>query len=268
MKRNSRTEGDEIIRTRRAGGVLEVTLDRPRANAIDLATSRIMGETFKAYRDDSELRVAIVTGAGERFFSAGWDLKAAAGGDAVDGDYGVGGFAGLQELPGLNKPVIAAVNGMAVGGGFELALACDMILASSTASFALPEIRAGTLADAATIKLPKRMPFHIAMELLLTGRWMDAEEAHRWGVVNEVLEPAKLLDRAWELARRLESGPPLVFAAIKEVAREAENLRTNDALSRVGKRQFPTVDRLYDSEDQREGFRAFAEKRDPVWRGR
>ena len=196
----------DVVRTRREGGVIEVTLDRPKANAIDLVTSRIMGETFKAFRDDPELRVAIVTGAGTKFFSAGWDLKAAADGDAVDGDYGFGGFAGLQELPGLDKPVIAAVNGMAVGGGFELALSCDMILASSTASFALPEIRAGTLADAATIKLPKRMPFHIAMDLLFTGRWMVAEEAHRWGVVNEVIEPGDLLDRAWELARLLASG--------------------------------------------------------------
>ena len=258
----------DTIRTRREGAVLEVTLDRPRANAIDLATSRVMGETFKVFRDDPEARVAIVTGAGDRFFSAGWDLKAAAGGDAVDGNYGVGGFGGIQELPGLDKPLIAAVNGLAVGGGFELALSCDLILASATARFGLPEINAGTIADAASIKLPRRMPYHVAMELLLTGRFMDAEEAHRWGVVNEVLEPAALLDRAWELARLLASGPPLVFAAIKEVVREAENLRAQDALSRVMKRQFPAVDRLYGSADLQEGARAFAEKRTPVWKGR
>ena len=258
----------DVVRTRREGPVIEVTLDRPKANAIDLATSRIMGATFKAFRDDPDLRVAIVTGGGDRFFSAGWDLKAAAEGDAVDGDYGVGGFGGMQELPDLNKPLIAAVNGMAVGGGFELALSCDLILASKTARFALPEIHAGTIADAATIKLPRRIPYHVAMELLLTGRWMDASEAQRWGIINEVLEPDNLLNRAWELARTLAEGPPLVFAAIKEVAREAENMRFQEALNRVTKRQFPTVDRLYDSDDLHEGSRAFAEKRKPLWKGR
>src|SRR5882724_10874357 len=154
---------EEPLRTSRRGAVLEVVLDRPKANTIDAATSRVMGDAFARFRDDASLRVAIITGAGDRFFSAGWDLKAAAAGEPPDADYGVGGFGGLQQLPGLNKPVIAALNGMAVGGGFELALSADLIIAADHVRFALPEIRSGTLADAATIKLPKRMPYHVAM---------------------------------------------------------------------------------------------------------
>ncbi|MEL6296260.1 MAG: carnitinyl-CoA dehydratase [Pseudomonadota bacterium] len=256
------------ITLRQEGAILEVTLDRPKANAIDLETSRRMGDVFAAFRDDPDLRVAIVTAAGEKFFCPGWDLKAAADGDAVDGDYGLGGFGGLQELRDLNKPVIAAVNGICCGGGLELALSADMILAVEDATFALPEIRSGTVADAASIKLPKRIPYHIAMELLLTGRWFDADEAHRWGIVNEVLPRDQLLDRTWELAHLIASGPPLVYAAIKEIVRDAEDSKFQDALNRVTNRKLRTVDILYSSEDQIEGARAFAEKRDPIWKGR
>jgi len=256
------------LRVERRGAVLEVTLDRPKANAIDLATSRAMGELFASFRDDPDLRVAILTGAGDKFFSAGWDLKAAAEGDAVDGDYGRGGFGGLQELPHLNKPVIAAINGIACGGGLELALSADLILAAEHATFALPEIRSGTVADAASIKLPKRIAYHVAMDMLLTGRWLDAAEAHRWGFVNRVLPADRLMDEARALADQIAAGPPLVMAAIKEVVRESENMKFQDAMSRIGKSQFATVEKLYRSEDQLEGARAFAEKRDPVWRGR
>ena len=256
------------VKTKRRGHVLEVTLDRPKANAIDLETSRIMGEVFRDFRDDGELRVALLTGAGEKFFCPGWDLKAAAEGDAVDGDYGVGGFGGLQEMRAMNKPVITAVNGICCGGGLELALSADIILAADHAQFSLPEIRSGTVADAASVKLPKRIPYHIAMEMLLTGRWLEAEEAAQWGLVNRLHPGEVLMAEARALADHLAGGPPLVYAAIKEIVREAEAMTFQDAMNRITRRQFETVDILYESEDQQEGARAFAEKRDPVWKGR
>ncbi len=259
---------DQPIKTRTQDGVLEVTLDRPKANAIDLATSRIMGDVFADFRDNPDIKVAIITGAGEKFFCPGWDLKAAADGDAVDGDYGVGGFGGLQELPGMNKPVIAAINGICCGGGLELALSADIILAAESASFALPEIRSGTVADAASVKLPKRIPYHIAMEMLITGRWLDVEEANRWGFVNHVYKDDELLEKTWKMARLIASGPPLVYAAIKEIVRDGEDSKFQDCMNRITRRQLSTVDTLYGSDDNLEGFRAFAEKRDPVWKGR
>jgi crotonobetainyl-CoA hydratase len=256
------------IKTTISGSILEVTLDRPKANAIDLQTSKVMGEVFAKFRDDPDLRVAILTSSGDKFFCAGWDLKAAADGEAVDGDYGVGGFGGIQELPNLNKPIIAAVNGIACGGGLELAMSADIIIASEDATFALPEILSGTVADAASIKLPKRIPHHIAMELLFTGRWFDVNEAYKWGLINEIVPKKDLLSRARELAETLASGPPLVYAAIKEIVREAENKGFHETMKKVTGRQLKTVDKLYSSEDQLEGARAFSEKRSPMWKGK
>jgi crotonobetainyl-CoA hydratase len=168
------------IKTVTNGPVLEVTIDRPKANAIDLAASRRLNEVFCAFRDDPALRVAIITGAGDRFFSPGWDLKGAATTEESDSDWGIGGFGGLNHPRNLNKPLIAAVNGIACGGGFEVVLGTDIIVMEEHARFALPEINVGVLRDAGTIKPRRRILYHVAVEFLMTGRWMDATEAKHW----------------------------------------------------------------------------------------
>lgn len=254
------------VRTVTEGAVLEVCIDRPKANAIDLPASRRLNEVFGAFRDDPRLRIAIVTGAGERFFCAGWDLKAAAAGERSDEDWGSGGFGGLNHPRNLDKPVVAAVNGIACGGGFEIALGCDIIVMEEHARFALPEINVGVLADAGTIKLRRRIPYHVAVEFLMTGRWMDAAEARHWGLANHVVPRGEALAKAREIARQLADGPPLLFPAIKQLLRHTEMVPEYAAFALHD--SLEAVQRVIRSEDLREGARAFAEKRKPVWKGR
>jgi len=254
------------IRTRTDGPILEVTIDRPKANAIDLAASRRLNEVFTSFRDDPELRVAIVTGAGERFFSPGWDLKAAAAGEDSDEDWGVGGFGGLNYPRNLNKPLIAAVNGIACGGGFEIVLGTDIIVMEEHARFALPEINVGVLADAGTIKLRRRIPYHVAVEFLLTGRWMDAAEAKHWGLANHVVPKGQALGKAREIAHQLAAGPPLLFPAIKQLLRHTEVVAEHAAFELHD--SLDAVQKVIRSEDLKEGARAFSEKRTPVWKGK
>ena len=256
----------EAVKVTRHGDVLEVVLDRPKANAIDAATSRAMNDAWALLRDDDSLKIGVLTGGGEKFFSAGWDLKAAAGGEGMDEDFGPGGFGGLEYPIGLLKPVIAAVNGMAVGGGLEVALGADLIVVEEQARFALMEIHHGILAESAAVRLPRRMPHHVAMELMMTGRWMDAAEAERWGLVNRVVPTGQSLSVALELAAELAAGAQLPLRAIKETVQETGGMKEHDALA--FRETLPSVIAVKQSEDQIEGTEAFAEGRDPVWRGR
>lgn len=267
MTDNSIEGGPGPIVTETSGGILIVTLNRPPANAIDAATSRELGQVFSRFRDDPALRVAILTGGTSRFFSAGWDLKAAAKGESPTDDFGVGGFGGVISLPNLNKPVIAAVNGIAAGGGFEMALAADLIVCADTARMALPGATVGALPGAAAVLLRRRIPYYIAMELLLTGRWFTAAEAHAWGCCNAVIPAGALMAKAMDMADQLAKGAPLVQAAVKEIARETESMPAAEAMKRVESGQLPSVTRLYDSADFKEGARAFSEKRAPRWTG-
>ncbi|MGJ7462063.1 enoyl-CoA hydratase-related protein [Halomonas sp. MA07-2] len=248
--------------------MLLITLNRPNANAIECSTSQELYEAFLSFEEDAELRVAILTGSGQRFFSAGWDLKAAADGEAIDADHGPGGFAGLTEYFSRTKPVIAAVNGMAVGGGFELALACDLIVAAEHAKFFLPEVQIGITPDSGGVfRLPRRVPHAIAMELMLTGRSLVAPEAEQWGLVNRVVAADRLLEEAWELAERICAGAPLAQRAIKELVGGGEALDVEDAFRLQRSGALPHYSRMLKSMDAQEGANAFAEGRPPVWKG-
>ena len=247
--------------------LLEVEIDRPKANAIDAATSRLMGEAFQAFRDDPGYRVAILTGSGGRFFSAGWDLGAATEGESYEADWGPGGFGGFTELEGLNKPVICAVNGIAAGGGFEIVLAADLVVAADTAQFLLPEARLGFPPDTGAVRLPRRLPPVVAKEMLLTGRRMGMEEAARWGLVNQVVPASKLLEITRRLARRVCEAAPLATEAILEMIRATSQMGVTEAMAHIRSGKVASYRAALDSSDAVEGPRAFAEERPPRWTG-
>ena len=258
----------EAVRTERRNGILLVTLDRPKANAIDSRPAASSAKPSPPSATIPTLRVAIFTGGGDRFFSAGWDLKAAAEGLEAGEDYGVGGFGGITQLPDLNKPIIAAINGMAVGGGFEIALAADLMVAADHAVFALPETRVGVIANSACVRLPKMIPRAIALELLYTGRRMAAAEAKSWGLVNDVVPAGRLIERCFEIAGEIAKGAPLAIAGTKETVRACEDVSVADGHALIDDGKILNYEKMRNSEDAREGPRAFAEKRAPVWKGR
>lgn len=261
---------DNPLKITRNGAVLEITLDRPKANAIDRPTSILMGEAFAAFRDDPGLRVAILTGGGERFFSAGWDLNeaAAVGGDGYAADYGQGGLYGFPELPGLEKPVIAAVNGYAIGAGFEVALLADLVVAADHAQFWLPETTLGLFPDVGSFVLPQILPPVVANEILFAGRKLTAAEAERWGLVNAVVPQARLMEAARDMAARILRSAPLSVAAVRETARLTRQMPLAQAYATMRAGGFPAMARAQASADALEGPRAAVEKRDPIWSGR
>ena len=258
---------NEYLKVTRNGQILEIVLDHPKANTINGPLSRAMGRLFAEFRDDPELRVAILTGAGERFFSAGWDLKGASGDEGYLDDYGEGGFGGFPEMTDLLKPVICAVNGLAAGGGLEILLRADFIVAAEHAEFLLPEVRIGMAPDVATFMLPKMLPRQKAFELLMTGRRQSAHDLAALGIVNEVVPAAELMERARDLARDLLRAAPLSLAAIKEAVHLTEKMSFEECFESLRSRSWPAFMKMLESSDVNEGAKAFVEKRDPVWKG-
>ena len=256
------------VTTRRQGEILIVTLDRPKANAIDVATSMELYAAFKALDEDPTLRVGIIIGTG-RFFSAGWDLNAANAGEAVDAVHSPGGFAGLTEYFSLSKPVIAAVNGLAVGGGFELALAADLIVASESAQFWLPEAQLGILPDSGgLLRLPKCLPERLATEMIFTGRRLSAAEALHHGLASRVCAADMVLDTALDLARSIAASAPLAIKAARDILRATQGLEPSEGYRLMRSGALPSYQAMLGSDDALEGPAAFAEGRAPRWQGR
>ena len=232
------TKNHEGIVVTQVESVLEIKIDRPKVKAIDMITSREMGEALVEFRDRPDLKVCIITGAGEKIFSAGWDLKSLDSGDiSLDNwweneDPELGGFAGITEMWNLDKPVIAALNGLTIGAGFEIALACDLIIAADHVEFALPELPLGIVPDAGALqRLPRRIPYNIALEMLYLGRRMTVHEAAHYGLVNKVVSGDALLETAHEWASRMAGVAPLALQSIKEVLRAIDGNSIKDSFS-------------------------------------
>jgi enoyl-CoA hydratase len=250
------------VLTERRDGVLIITLNRPEArNAVNLALAEGVAAALTELDDSDELRVGVLTGANS-FFCAGMDLKAFVKGERpwVEGR----GFAGIVQGP-PRKPLIAAIEGYAVAGGFEIALACDLIVAARDAKVGIPEVKRSLVAaGGALIRLPKRIPYHVAMELALTGDPIGAERAAELGVVNRLADSGGALDAALELAAAIAKNGPLALDASKQIVSQSLDWHEDKAWEKQGEIAGPVMV----SEDAREGSIAFAEKRDPVWKGR
>ncbi len=252
----------DSLQTDVRGNVLVMTINRPEArNAMDQATAHALADALDELDARDDLRLGIVTGAGGTFCS-GMDLKGFLRGErpSVEGR----GFGGLTERP-PRKVLIAAVEGYALAGGFELVLACDLVVASSAAKFGLPEVKRGLVASAGgLIRLPRRIPFHVAMEYALTGEMLDAARAYGFGLVNRLAEPGQALDDALKLAATVAANGPLAVATSKRIVSESADWNAAEMFAL----QRPIAAPVFTSADAREGSAAFAEKRAPNWSGR
>ena len=252
----------QLVLTERHDGVLTITINRPaQKNAVNRDVAVAVASALDLLDSDPLLSVGVLTGAGGTF-SAGMDLKAFANGQTpiLPGR----GFGGVTQAV-VRKPLIAAVEGWALGGGFEMALGCDLIVAAEDAKFGLPEVKRGLIAgEGGVIRLPQRIPYHVALKVLLTGEPLSAVDAKQYGLVSELTAPGAALQQAQELAQRIAGNAPLALARVKEVLRETQGLNDTEAF----KRQAEDASDLLHSEDAHEGALAFAQKRAPVWRGR